>query len=113
MFSKMCLTNLYHQFFSAWAVEKENKRLVGPKQFFSQITSWKRNNDKYSLKELIDSEFEIGETIWWICYRLEVELTNSPNADRNSQKLTLGIVALMMFTCCIYGFFYQSRSLFV
>ena len=36
--------------------------------FFSQFASWKKNHNKYSLKFFVDSEFEIGETIWWIRY---------------------------------------------
>ena len=27
-------TNFFHEFFSVWTVEKENKLLIGPKQFF-------------------------------------------------------------------------------
>ena len=33
--------------------------------FFSQFASWKRNYNKYLLKKFVDSEFEIGESIWW------------------------------------------------
>jgi hypothetical protein len=32
---------------------------------FSQFASWKRNHNEYSLKKFVDSEFEIGESIWW------------------------------------------------
>ena len=35
---------------------------------FSQFASWTRDHQKYSLKQLVDSEFEIGETIRWISY---------------------------------------------
>ena len=62
-------TTKLSQFELVWAVEKENKLLIGPKQFFSQFASWKRKNNKYSLKNFVDMEFEIGETIWWIRYR--------------------------------------------
>ena len=33
---------------------------------FSQFASWKRNQNRYHLKKIIDSEFDIDETIWWI-----------------------------------------------
>ena len=59
-------TNLLHEFFPAWAVEKENKLLIGPKIVFSQFQSWKRNHNKSSLKRFVDFEFEIGENKWWI-----------------------------------------------
>ena len=66
--SSDAFTNLFHelfpQIFSVWAVEKENKILIGPKQFFSQFASWKRNHNRYSLNR--KSNFEISETIWWI-----------------------------------------------
>ena len=31
--------------------------------FFSQFASWKRNRNKNTLKKLVNSDFEIGETI--------------------------------------------------
>ena len=40
IFSHICITNFGHEFFSVWAVEKENKFLIG---FFSQFASWKTN----------------------------------------------------------------------
>ena len=33
---------------SVWTVEKENKLLISPNQFFSQCASWKINHNKYS-----------------------------------------------------------------
>ena len=46
----ICYTNFFHWFFTVWAIEKEI--LIDIK-----------------LKKIIDSEFEIGETILWIGYR--------------------------------------------
>ena len=40
------------EIFSVWAVEKEKGFFICPKL----------------IKEFVDSEFEIGETIWWIHY---------------------------------------------
>ena len=58
-------TNLFDQFIPVWAVEKEQYiLLVGPKQLCSQNASWKKKYDKCSVKELVDPESEIGETIW-------------------------------------------------
>ena len=68
MFSPIWFTNLIHECFSVWKVEKENKFLIDPKRFFSQFFSWKRNHNKYFLKEFVDTKFKIGETIWWIRY---------------------------------------------
>ena len=34
MNSSDVFTNLFHEFFSVWAVEKENKLLIGPKTVF-------------------------------------------------------------------------------
>ena len=35
--------------------------------FFTNIPKLKKvNHNKYSLQKLVDSEFKIGETIWWI-----------------------------------------------
>ena len=65
MFSPIFFTNFYHKFFSVWAVEKENFLFVQT-SFFSPFGSWNRNHNKYLLK---NSEFEIGENIWWIRYR--------------------------------------------
>ena len=42
MFSPICFMNFFHEFFS---LKKENKLLFG-----SQFTSWKRNRNKYTLK---------------------------------------------------------------
>ena len=68
--------NFVHEFFSVWAVEKGNKFLFVPKQFFcSQFASWKRNHDKYSLEKFVDSEFEIGETIWWAHHESKMALS--------------------------------------
>ena len=50
IFSPICFTNFFNEFISVWAIEKENKLLIGQKQFFSQFASWKRNHHKYSLK---------------------------------------------------------------
>ena len=36
--------------------------------FFSQFASWIRNHNEYSLKKIVDLEFEISKTIWWIPY---------------------------------------------
>ena len=36
------------------------------KTFF--FLSWKSNHNKYSSTKLADSEFKIGETIWWAVY---------------------------------------------
>ena len=56
-------TNLFHELFLVWA---ENENSYGYKTgFFSQFPSWKRHYNKYSLKNILDSEFELGETIWW------------------------------------------------
>ena len=99
----------FHQFFSQFFFYEIFS--VGAKHFFSQIASWKRSHDKYSIKELIDSEFKIGETIWWICYRLEVELTNLLKCGQKFTKTNIR-------DCCsddghilCTDFFYQSRSL--
>ena len=73
--SPIWFTNFFHEFLSVWAVGKGNKLLIGPKQiFFSQFDSWKRNQNKYSLKKFVDSEFEICETIWWIHQRTRANL---------------------------------------
>ena len=51
-------------FTKVWAVEKENNAsiAIAPNQFFSQFASWKRNHNKCSLKEFVESEF----VIWYI-----------------------------------------------
>ena len=41
------------EFFSVWAVEKENKQVI-----FPQYASWKKNHNKYSLKKC---RFGIGD----------------------------------------------------
>ena len=48
MFSPIFCTNFFQQFFPVWAVEKENKLLIGPKtDYFSKFASWKSNHNKY------------------------------------------------------------------
>ena len=47
------LTNFFLEFFSVWAVEKENKQVI-----FPQYASWKKNHNKYSLKKC---RFGIGD----------------------------------------------------
>ena len=42
--------------------------------FFPQFSNWKRNHNKCLLEKIVDSEFEIGETIWW-AYRQLGKLT--------------------------------------
>ena len=57
-------TNLIHQFFSVWAVEKENKFMICSKQFFSlsfPVLKWIITNPDF--KKIVHSELEIGETI--------------------------------------------------
>ena len=65
MFSPICLTNFLYKCFSVWAVEKENKFLIGLKQFFFLILPVKKEIIKHSWIKVVDSGFEIGETIWW------------------------------------------------
>ena len=75
-FHQFVSRNFFHEFFSVWAVEKGNKLLIGSKQlFFLSLPVEKQQLDnKYSLQKFVDSEFEIGETIWWITpYSLCVE----------------------------------------
>ena len=43
--------------------------------YFSQLASWKRNHKEYSLKKIVDLEFEIGETIWWTQHKIQYVLT--------------------------------------
>ena len=50
-----------NKFFS---VEKVNKLLIGPRKFFFlSLPVEKRNHNHYLLKKIVDSEFDIGETI--------------------------------------------------
>ena len=42
----------FRKFFSVWAVEKPNTFIIGPKQVFSQFSSWKRNLSKISSKTI-------------------------------------------------------------
>jgi hypothetical protein len=61
--SQIVSTNYFHEFFSIWAVEKENNFLLVQNSFFFQFASY-----EYSLKKFVDSDFKIGETIWWMRY---------------------------------------------
>ena len=54
MFSLICFTILVHKLISVWAIVKENLAV-----FFSVCIT--------NIRQKIDSEFKIGETIWWIC----------------------------------------------
>ena len=75
-FHQFVSRNFFHEFFSVWAVEKGNKLLIGSKQlFFLSLPVEKQQLDnKYLLQKFVDSEFEIGETIWWTTpYSLCVE----------------------------------------
>ena len=48
MFSPICFANFFLKLSSVWAVETENKFLIGPKQFFfPQFASRNRNHNKY------------------------------------------------------------------
>ena len=59
-------TNLFHEFFPRIFLSWNRKQTsYWSKTVFSQFAGWKRNHIKYSLKKFVDSEFEIGETIWW------------------------------------------------
>ena len=66
-------TNLFHWFFlwiflSLGSWKRKQISYCSKTVFFSQFVLWKRNHNKYSLKKIVESEFEIGETIWWIRY---------------------------------------------
>ena len=90
MFSPIFFTTFFPQFFLSLSSWKRKQICYWSKiVFFSQIASWKRNDNKYAFKELVDSEFDIGETIWWICYRLEHELTNSPKSEQKFTKTNI------------------------
>ena len=67
MFSPICFTNFFNEFFSVWAVEKGSKLLIGPKKvvFFSV---WQLKKKSF-VKKFVDLELEIGETIWWILHK--------------------------------------------
>ena len=54
---------LFHELFSVWAVEKENKFLIGPIQFFFSVCQLKKKSEQKYVKKLVNSDFEIGETI--------------------------------------------------
>ena len=68
-----------------WTVEKENNSLlVQNRVFFPQFTSWKINHNKYSLKKIVDSEFEIGETKGQLISEWLFGVFNFPkNQDKN------------------------------
>ena len=56
--------NFFHEFFSAWAVEKENKHFIGPKQVFS----WCYYGLMKSLFTFSNAEKKLGNTrlvVWW------------------------------------------------
>ena len=55
-------TNLFLSL-SSWK-RKQTPYLLKKGVFF-QFASWNRNHNKYLLKKIVDSEFEIGEIIWW------------------------------------------------
>ena len=64
-------TNSFHEFFSTkfsqferW--KKKTNFILVQIRFFGQFSSWKRNHYKHLLKKFVDSEFEIGEIIWWV-----------------------------------------------
>ena len=47
----------------------KKKFLIGPKQFFFlSLRVEKEIMIRHSLKKFVESEFEVGETIWWIRY---------------------------------------------
>ena len=61
-------TNLFPRIFlslSCWK-RKENSYWFKQVFFLSQFGNQKRNHNKYSLKNFVDSEFMIGITIRWI-----------------------------------------------
>ena len=59
-------TNLFHEFFPRIFHSQSKKK--------TNFASWKRNRNRYFFKKFVDSEFEIGETIWWICTRIGMGL---------------------------------------
>ena len=61
-------TNLLHDFFPAWAVEKENKLLLGPKIIFFSVSKFKKKSWQIFIKKLVDYEFETGENNWWVSF---------------------------------------------
>ena len=65
MFSPICFPNFVQEYFSVWAVEKENKFLIGPKQYFFLSFLVEKEIITNIRKKIVNSEFEIGETIWW------------------------------------------------
>ena len=62
-FHQFVSTNYFHEFFSIWAVEKENNFLLVQISFFFQFASFEN-----SLKQFVDLEFKLVDTIWWIRY---------------------------------------------
>ena len=67
-----CFTILFHKFSQFWHLHEKRKQtylVLVQKSFFSQFVSWNRNYNKYSLNKFVDSEFEIGKNIWWICWK--------------------------------------------
>ena len=90
-------TNLFLYFFSVWAVEKENKLLIGPKQVFFSVHQLKTTTWQTFVRIIVDSEFKIGETIWWIRY-----------LSLNSQKIwnALAQIFISLGKMVRYYFFY-------
>ena len=98
MFSPICFTNFVHDFFSVWAVEKVNKLSIGSKQiFFFSVHQLKKKSWQIFVKKIVDSEFEIGEIIWWILHM-----------SLNSQKIwnALAQIFISLGKMVRYYFFY-------
>ena len=60
--------NFFYEFFSAWAVEKDNKLFIGPKQIFSQFWTNEKfvfffncSTEKISWKKMRKTRF----VVWW------------------------------------------------
>ena len=73
MFPPICRTNFFHKFFSIWAVEKENKLLLGQKK--SQFASWKRNIGNSRLVILSDEfvkSWEVDKFIPFLKWDFEI-----------------------------------------
>ena len=58
--------NLFDLYYELMGSNHQKMNLVPP---ISQFVFRKRTHNEYLLKKFVDSEFEIGETIWWIRYK--------------------------------------------
>ena len=102
----------FHKFFSVWATKQIS--YWSKTVFFLSLSFEKEIITDICWKKIVESEFEIGETIWWIRYLKHIlPTTNSKTRNPNYHEYfdRLEQVLQGLFICYCFVFFSKTIGL--